>query len=179
MWAFSSSLGMSPPWRDHLFTPAAARCTGATRGCHFLSITAPTIQYLYAASKKANELMARTQPPLWSPATPALLHRQLWVDLIYSYSCSQRLCLEANRFRFSTKARLRDFTYVDDIIESLLRLLTGCSDPLSDKANPDSATSYATSNFHIGHSNPTPLMEYMKLEWPGCSRRESCRRCAR
>jgi UDP-glucuronate 4-epimerase len=60
---------------------------------------------------------------------------------------------------------VRDFTYVDDIIESLVRLLDkpAAPDPLFDTSNPDPVTSWAPHRvFNIGNSNPTPLMEYIE-----------------
>lgn len=60
---------------------------------------------------------------------------------------------------------VRDFTYVDDIIESLIRVLEkpAAPDPAFDPTQPDSATSWAPHRvFNIGNSNPTPLMDYIE-----------------
>jgi UDP-glucuronate 4-epimerase len=60
---------------------------------------------------------------------------------------------------------VRDFTYIDDIIESLLRVLDkpATPDPAFDTAAPDPATSWAPHRvFNIGNANPTPLMAYIE-----------------
>ena len=59
---------------------------------------------------------------------------------------------------------VRDFTYVDDIVEGLVRIADkpATSNPSFDPANPDPATSSAPYRvFNIGNSQPTPLMDYI------------------
>ena len=66
---------------------------------------------------------------------------------------------------FNKGQMVRDFTYIDDIIESLVRLLEKPAAPDSsfDAANPDPSTSWAPHRvFNIGNSNPTPLMDYIR-----------------
>jgi UDP-glucuronate 4-epimerase len=66
---------------------------------------------------------------------------------------------------FNNGRMVRDFTYVDDIIESLIRVLDkpALPDPRFDPAHPDPATSWAPHRvFNIGNSNPTPLMDYIE-----------------
>jgi UDP-glucuronate 4-epimerase len=66
---------------------------------------------------------------------------------------------------FNNGQMVRDFTYIDDIIESLVRLLDkpAAPDPGFDAANPDPACSWAPHRvFNIGNSNPTPLMDYIE-----------------
>ena len=66
---------------------------------------------------------------------------------------------------FNNGQMTRDFTYVDDIIESVIRLLDkpAVPDPAFDSASPDPATSWAPHLvFNIGNSNPTPLMAYVE-----------------
>jgi UDP-glucuronate 4-epimerase len=66
---------------------------------------------------------------------------------------------------FNNGHMVRDFTYIDDIIESLVRLLDkpAAPDPIFDPADPDPATSWASHRvFNIGNSNPTPLMDYIE-----------------
>ena len=65
---------------------------------------------------------------------------------------------------FNKGQMVRDFTYVDDIVESLVRLLDkpAAPDPAFDAANPDPSGSWAPYRvFNIGNSNPTPLMDYI------------------
>ena len=123
---------------------------------------------LYAATKKADELMAHTYSHLYGlPATGLRFSR-----------CVGRGGGQMALFLF-TKAILagepiqvfnngqmgRDFTYVGDIVESLMRVLDKPAepDPAFDSSQPDSATSWAPHRvFNIGNSNPTPLMEYIE-----------------
>lgn len=66
---------------------------------------------------------------------------------------------------FNHGKMVRDFTYVDDIVESLLRVLDRPAepDPCFDATAPDPATSWAPHRvFNIGNSNPTPLMAYIE-----------------
>ena len=65
---------------------------------------------------------------------------------------------------FNSGEMVRDFTYVDDIVESLLRLLkkSACSDTSFDPQRPNPSTSWAPYRvFNIGNSHPTPLMDYI------------------
>ena len=66
---------------------------------------------------------------------------------------------------FNDGNMIRDFTYVDDIIESLIRILDkpATPDPSFDTACPDPGTSWGPHRvFNIGNSNPTPLMDYIE-----------------
>jgi UDP-glucuronate 4-epimerase len=66
---------------------------------------------------------------------------------------------------FNNGEMVRDFTYVDDIVESLVRLLDkpAAADPMFDPAAPNPATSWAQHRvFNIGNSNPIPLMSYIE-----------------
>ena len=66
---------------------------------------------------------------------------------------------------FNNGQMVRDFTYIDDIIESLMRLLEkpATVDLGFDSLAPNPSTSWAPHRvFNIGNSNPTPLMEYIE-----------------
>ena len=65
---------------------------------------------------------------------------------------------------FNNGHMVRDFTFVDDIIESLVRILDKPASPDTnfDPYKPSSATSWAPYRiFNIGNSRPTPLMQYI------------------
>ena len=65
---------------------------------------------------------------------------------------------------FNNGNMVRDFTYIDDIIESLMRLLEtpASTDQSFDPQSPNPSTSWAPHRvFNIGNSNPTPLMDYI------------------
>ena len=80
---------------------------------------------LYAASKKANELMAHTYSHLYGlPARSALFHRVWTLGTDMALFLFTKAMLEGKPIKvFNNGKMVRDFTYVDDIIESLMRLL--------------------------------------------------------
>ncbi|MEB3307371.1 MAG: NAD-dependent epimerase [Cyanobacteriota bacterium] len=124
---------------------------------------------LYAASKKANELMAHTYSHLYGlPATGLRFFTVYgpWGRPDMALFLFTRAMLEGRAIEVFNHGRMvRDFTYVDDIVESLLRVLDkpAAPDPHFDTARPDPATSWAPHRvFNIGNSRPTPLMEYIE-----------------
>lgn len=124
---------------------------------------------LYAASKKANELMAHTYSHLYSlPATGLRFFTVYgpWGRPDMALFLFTRAMLANKPIEvFNHGKMVRDFTYIDDIIESLVRLLQkpAAPDTAFDSDNPNPATSWASHRvFNIGNSNPTPLMEYIE-----------------
>lgn len=124
---------------------------------------------LYAASKKANELMAHTYSHLYGlPATGLRFFTVYgpWGRPDMALFLFTKAMLEGRPIQvFNNGQMVRDFTYVDDIVESLLRVLDkpAAPDPAFDAAHPDPATSWAPHRvFNIGNSNPTPLMDYIE-----------------
>ena len=124
---------------------------------------------LYAASKKANELMAHTYSHLYGlPATGLRFFTVYgpWGRPDMALFLFTKAMLEGRPIQvFNHGQMTRDFTYVDDIIESLIRLLDkpAAPDPAFDAANPDPACSWAQHRvFNIGNSNPTPLLAYIE-----------------
>ena len=124
---------------------------------------------LYAATKKANELMAHTYSHLYGlPATGLRFFTVYgpWgrPDMALFLFTKAMLAGEPIQV-FNNGQMVRDFTYIDDIIESLVRLLDkpAAPNPSFDAANPDPAISWAPHRvFNIGNSKPTPLMEYIE-----------------
>jgi UDP-glucuronate 4-epimerase len=126
---------------------------------------------LYAASKKANELMAHTYSHLYGlPATGLRFFTVYgpWGRPDMALFLFTRAMLEGRPIQlFNHGQMVRDFTYIDDIVESLTRVLDkpATPDPGFDACVPvpDPATSWAPHRvFNIGNSNPTPLMEYIE-----------------
>ena len=124
---------------------------------------------LYAASKKANELMAHTYSHLYGlPATGLRFFTVYgpWGRPDMALFLFTRAMLAGKPIQvFNNGQMVRDFTYVDDIIESLVRLLDkpAAPDTAFDSSSPDPATSWAPHRvFNIGNSNPTPLMDYIE-----------------
>jgi UDP-glucuronate 4-epimerase len=124
---------------------------------------------LYAASKKANELMAHTYSHLYGlPATGLRFFTVYgpWGRPDMALFLFTRAMLAREPIQvFNNGQMVRDFTFVDDIVESLIRVLDkpATADPAFDPAAPDPATSWAPHRmFNIGNSNPTPLMAYIE-----------------
>jgi UDP-glucuronate 4-epimerase len=124
---------------------------------------------LYAASKKANELMAHTYSHLYGLAATGLRFFTVYgpwgrPDMALFLFTKAMLAGEAIQV-FNNGQMVRDFTYVDDIVESLVRLLDkpAAADPTFDPGEPNPATSWAQHRvFNIGNSNPIPLMSYIE-----------------
>jgi UDP-glucuronate 4-epimerase len=124
---------------------------------------------LYAASKKANELMAHTYSHLYGLPTTGLRFFTVYgpwgrPDMALFLFTKAMLAGEPIQV-FNNGQMVRDFTYIDDIIESLMRLLAkpAAPDPAFTATDPDPATSWAPHRvFNIGNSNPIPLMTYIE-----------------
>jgi UDP-glucuronate 4-epimerase len=124
---------------------------------------------LYAASKKANELMAHTYSHLYGlPATGLRFFTVYgpWGRPDMALFLFTKAMLEGRPIQvFNHGQMVRDFTYVDDIVESLVRLLNkpAAPDPTFDALQPNPATSWSPHRvFNIGNSNPTPLIAYIE-----------------
>jgi UDP-glucuronate 4-epimerase len=124
---------------------------------------------LYAASKKANELMAHTYSHLYGLAATGLRFFTVYgpwgrPDMALFLFTKAMLAGEPIQV-FNNGEMVRDFTFVDDIVESLVRLLDKPAAPDSsfNPAAPNPATSWAPHLvFNIGNSNPIPLMSYIE-----------------
>ena len=124
---------------------------------------------LYAASKKANELMAHTYSHLYGlPATGLRFFTVYgpWGRPDMALFLFTKAILAGEPIQvFNHGQMVRDFTFVDDIVESLMRVLDkpATADPCFDPAQPDPATSWSSHRvFNIGNSNPTPLLDYIE-----------------
>ena len=119
---------------------------------------------LYAASKKANELMAHTYSHLYGLPTTGLRFFTVYgpwgrPDMaIYLFT---KAILEGKPINvFNNGEMQRDFTYVDDIVEGVLRVVDKVAQPNSSWGgdSPDPGTSYAPYKiYNIGNNNPVQL----------------------
>lgn len=123
---------------------------------------------LYAATKKANELMAHTYSHLFAVPTTGLRFFTVygpWGRPDMALFLFTKAILEGKPIDvFNHGKMVRDFTYVDDIAEAVLRVLDKPATPRPDydAMNPDPATSSAPYRvFNIGNNTPTPLMDYI------------------
>ena len=123
---------------------------------------------LYAASKKANELMAHTYASLFGLPCTGLRFFTVYgpwgrPDMALFLFTKAILADEPIQV-FNHGKMVRDFTYVDDIIEGVVRLIDRPAepDPTWSGTNPDPATSFAPYRiFNIGNNAPVELMRYI------------------
>ena len=125
---------------------------------------------LYAASKKANELMAHTYSHLYGlPATGLRFFTVYgpWGRPDMAPMLFARAIMAGDPIKVFNHGRMqRDFTYIDDIVEGVLRC---CDKPATpnpdfDPLNPDPATAAAPHRvFNIGNSQPTPLLRFIEV----------------
>ena len=122
---------------------------------------------LYAATKKSNELLAHSDSHLyglgctglrfftvdgpWGRPDMALF---LFTKAIYDGQPIQQ---------FNDGKMKRDFTYIDDIVEGVVRVMAGCqANPSRDANRPDTGTSYtAYKIYNIGNNQPVELTEFI------------------
>jgi len=123
---------------------------------------------LYAATKKANELMAHTYSHLYGLAATGLRFFTVygpWGRPDMAPMLFAKAILNGKPIRvFNNGNMQRDFTYIDDIVEGVVRVMQkpAESDQKFDRNNPDPATSWAKHRvFNIGNSNPIPLMKFI------------------
>ena len=123
---------------------------------------------LYAASKKSNELMAHTYSHLYKIPTTGLRFFTVYgpwgrPDMALFIFTKSILNNEPIKV-FNNGKMIRDFTYIDDIVESLKRILNKPATPdyNFNKKNPNPSTSWSPYKiFNIGNSTPTPLIDYI------------------
>ncbi len=121
---------------------------------------------LYAATKKSNELMAHTYSHLFGLPTTGLRFFTVygpWGRPDMALFLFTKAILENQAIKiFNNGNMVRDFTYVDDIVEGIIRVIDSPA-TISKKENPD--VSYSNTApykvYNIGNSSPVPLMEYI------------------
>ncbi len=124
---------------------------------------------LYAASKKANELMAHTYSHLYGLPTTGLRYFTVygpWGRPDMSPWLFTSAILEGRPIDVFNHGRMqRDFTYIDDIAEGTVRVLDRIPEPNPDfRADaPDPGTSYAPYRvYNIGNHQPVELMTFIR-----------------
>ena len=123
---------------------------------------------LYAATKKANELMAHTYSHLYGLPTTGLRFFTVygpWGRPDMALFLFTKAILEGRAIDvFNNGNMRRDFTYVDDIVEGVVRVndRVAAADPLYRSEAPDPATSSAPFRvFNIGNHQPVALLEFI------------------
>ena len=125
---------------------------------------------LYAATKKANELMAHSYSHMFGLPTTGLRFFTVYgpwgrPDMAY-YTFTQAI-LEGRKIDVYNHGQMRrDFTYIDDVVETLSRLIfkPAAPNPAWSGEHPDTATSLAPYRlYNIGTHSPVPLLHLIEI----------------
>ncbi|WP_195743612.1 NAD-dependent epimerase [Bacillus cereus] len=156
---------------EHLIYASSSSVYGANTSIPFStkdSVDHPVS--LYAATKKSNELMAHTYSHLFNIPTTGLRFFTVygpWGRPDMAYYSFTRNIIENNTIRvFNNGDMRRDFTYIDDIIEGIIRLIGNPPkyNEKWDKANPNLSSSYAPYKiYNIGNNIPIKLMDFIHI----------------
>lgn len=125
---------------------------------------------LYAATKKANELMAHCYAHLYRLPCTGLRFFTVygpWGRPDMALFIFTKTILEGKPIEVFNQGRMkRDFTYVDDIVEGVIRTLdhTATADPTWSGGKPDPSTSSAPARiYNIGNHQPVELMHFIEV----------------
>jgi len=125
---------------------------------------------LYAATKKSNEIMAHSYSSLYQLPCTGLRFFTVYGPLgrpdmaLFLFT---KAILENRPIDIFNQGKMkRDFTYIDDIVEGVVRVTVNIpvSDTNWDSDKPDSATSYAPYRiYNIGNNSPIELMKFIEV----------------
>jgi UDP-glucuronate 4-epimerase len=125
---------------------------------------------LYAASKKANELMAHTYSALYNLPTTGLRFFTVYGPFgrpdmaLFLFT---KAILEGKPIDVYNHGKMkRDFTYVDDIVEAIIRLIPKAPTPDSEWSamNPNPSSSFAPYRiYNIGNNKPVELLRFIEI----------------
>ena len=125
---------------------------------------------LYAATKKANELMAHTYAHLYGIPSTGLRFFTVygpWGRPDMALFLFTRAILAGEPIKiFNSGLMSRDFTYVDDAVEAILGLIDhpAVADPKWDGLRPDPGASFAPYKiYNIGNNKPVELLEFVSV----------------
>ncbi|SJZ88073.1 NAD-dependent epimerase [Garciella nitratireducens] len=125
---------------------------------------------LYAATKKSNELMAHTYSHLYGIPTTGLRFFTVygpWGRPDMAYFSFTKNIIEGNPIKVFNHGKMeRDFTYIDDIVEGIYKLLDVIpeSNPEWDETKDDISTSFAPYKiYNIGNNQPVQLMKFINI----------------
>ncbi len=124
---------------------------------------------LYAASKKSNELMAHSYSHLYGIKTTGLRFFTVygpWGRPDMALFLFTKGILDGEPINiFNNGNMIRDFTYIDDIVEGIVRVMDNppSGNPEWSGDKPDPATSYTNYRvFNIGNNKPVKLMDFVE-----------------
>jgi UDP-glucuronate 4-epimerase len=156
---------------EHLVYASSSSVYGANRKLPFAvedAVDHPVS--LYAASKKANELMAHTYSHLYNLPTTGLRFFTVYGPWgrpdMSPILFADRIVRGEPIDVFNYGNHSRDFTYIDDIVEGVIRTLDNIAtpDPAYDPLLPNPGTSSAPYRvYNIGNDQPVQLMRFIEL----------------
>ena len=125
---------------------------------------------LYAATKKANELMAHTYSNLYKIPTTGLRFFTVygpWGRPDMALFIFTKKIAEGKPIDVYNNGKMRrDFTYIDDIVDGIIKLIPKIPEPNPkwDSNNPDGATSFAPYKlYNIGNNQPVELLRFIEV----------------
>ncbi|MDZ7659241.1 NAD-dependent epimerase [Fodinibius sp.] len=154
---------------EHLIYASSSSVYGANTNMPFS--TSDNVDHpmsLYAATKKSNELMAHTYSNLYDIPTTGLRFFTVygpWGRPDMALFLFTKAMLDNEPIKVFNYGNMeRDFTYIDDIVEGIVRLIPKAPEPNEewDGDDPDPSTSFAPYRiFNIGNSSPIKLMDFI------------------
>ncbi|KQU54772.1 capsular biosynthesis protein CpsI [Bosea sp. Leaf344] len=163
---------------EHLVYASSSSVYGAVTQQPFS--TAQSVDHpvsLYAATKKSNELMAHCYSHLYRLPTTGLRFFTVYGPWgrpdMAPYIFTRKILAGEPIEVFNQGRHARDFTYIDDIVEGVVRTLdhVAAPDPAWSGDNPDPASSNAPWRvYNIGNSNPVGLLDFIGAIEKACGR---------
>lgn len=154
---------------EHLVFASSSSVYGANTRLPFSvhdNVDHPT--NLYAATKKSNELMAHTYAHMFGVPTTGLRFFTVYgpwgrPDMAL-FTFTQRILAGAPIDIFNNGENARDFTYIDDIVEGILRVVSRVPtpNPAWSGDNPDPGSSLVPYRiYNLGNRKPIPLLDFV------------------
>ena len=117
---------------------------------------------LYAATKKCDELLAHSYAKLYSIPSTGLRFFTVYgpagrPDMFY-YSTARRLCAGERIQIYNYGNCMRDFTYIDDIVEGIIRVMKGAPEQ---RAGEDGLPIPPYAVYNVGGGNPVNLLDFV------------------
>jgi UDP-glucuronate 4-epimerase len=149
---------------EHLVFASSSSVYGANTKIPFaVEDRVDTPVSLYAATKKANELMAHTYSHLYQIPTTGLRFFTVygeWGRPDMAYFSFTKAILEGKPIKVFNHGKMkRDFTYIDDIIEGVVRVIDHIPEP--EAATDDRFSKPAYKLYNIGNNKPIELMHFI------------------
>lgn len=153
----------------HLVYASSSSAYGANRQLPFSEHHAANHPVsLYAATKRSDELLAHSYSHLYGLPTTGLRFFTVYgpwgrpdmAPMLFAHAITHGRPIEV----FNSGKMLRDFTFIDDVVESVVRLAEhpAAPDPAFDASHPDPATSYAPYRiYNVGNQQPVELTQFI------------------